>query len=167
MKKIRRGPNEYSSQEEFDEVLAAAQREYPDNDDPKTVKAFLSERLMSLADRKQEEAARLVLGYKATLLQLERYRDKYERARAGEWKPDRNKIIIEKHEAAQAQIRRYVDLIEEYREFVADLIEEGKMDKAEKALEAAASFDEKTTQADIKRMIAAVKGTGRSAKGEK
>ncbi len=40
--------------------------------------------LMELCDRKQSEAQALILGYKATPLQIERYKDKYERAKAGE-----------------------------------------------------------------------------------
>ena len=118
-------------------------------EDTESRRKSLEERLMQLADHQQSEATRFVLGYKATDKQIERYRDKYERAKAGEWGEATNQDIIKKHEAARAQIRHFVDRIEEYRGFVDDLIQAGKLDKAEKALKVGATLDEKTTEKDL------------------
>ena len=115
----------------------------------KPTKEQLEKQLMRLADTKQESAEALILGYKATPKQIERYKDKYERAKEGEFADEVNAVIIQKFEDVRSDVRQLTDLIEVYRGFVDDLIQAGELDKAEQAIEAGRSFDETTTQDDI------------------
>jgi len=116
-------------------------------------KEVLANQLMFLADTKQEDAEGLILGYKATPKQIERYKDKYERAKEGEFDDATNQIIIQKFEAMRSAIRQFTDMIEEYRGFVDDLIQAGELDKAEKAIEAGRSFRAETTREDIMKLL--------------
>lgn len=110
--------------------------------------------LMDLCDKKQNEAQRLVLGYKATPMQLERYKDKYERAKSGQFDQALNDLIILKHEQYLTAIRNFVDLIEYFRSAVDDLIIAEQLDKANEVIAAAESFGANTTLEDIQRLLA-------------
>jgi len=109
--------------------------------------------LMTLADSKQEDAERLIFGYKATPKQIERYKDKYERAMAGEFDDATNVVIIQKFEAMRLSIRQFTDMIEDYRGLVDDLIQSGELDKAENAIVAGKSFGATTTKADVSKVF--------------
>lgn len=122
-----------------------------EDSDARKVSAELS--LIALADTKQQDAQKLILGYKATTLQIERYKDKYERAKEGEFDDATNQVIIQKFEYMRSAIRQFTDMIEEYRGFVDDLIQAGELDKAEKAIEAGESFGAETTKADIEALL--------------
>ncbi len=111
--------------------------------------------LMELCDRKQSEAQALILGYKATPLQIERYKDKYERAKAGEFDEAINTIIIAKHEEYIKAIRNLVDLIEYFRSAVDDLIIAGEFDRASELIQKAESFGATTTLEDIQGLLGA------------
>lgn len=110
--------------------------------------------LMELADFKQESVYRLVLGYKATYQQIERYRDKYVRAKLGDFTDKENAAVIQKFEAARTIVRKFTDMIELFRSAVDDLIQNGELDKAEKALRSGRDFDETTTIADVTALLA-------------
>jgi hypothetical protein len=109
--------------------------------------------LMTLCDKKQDEAQGLILGYKATPLQIERYKDKYERAKAGEFDEATNSIIIQKHEEYIKAIRNLVDLIEYFRSAVDDLIIASELDRAGELIEAGESFGATTKLEDIKALL--------------
>ncbi len=111
--------------------------------------------LIELCDRKQSEAQALILGYKATSLQIERYKDKYERAKTGEFDEATNSIIIQKHEEYIKAIRNLVDLIEYFRSAVDDLIIAGELDKANELIQKAESFGATTTLEDIQGLLGA------------
>ena len=104
---------------------------------------------MTLCDKKQDEVQKLVLGYKATPMQLQRYEDKYKRAKAGEWDQELNDSIIANHEAYLTAMRNLVDLIEYFRSKTDDLIIAGDLDKANEVIAGAEAFDQNTTLADI------------------
>lgn len=109
--------------------------------------------LMEVCDLKQEDAERAVLGYKFTAKQIERYKDKYERAKDGEFDSRTNDIIINKFERMKSAIRYHIDIIEMFREHVADLIEQGDLDKAKEMIEFGKTFDQKTTKERVQSMI--------------
>lgn len=109
--------------------------------------------LITLADNKQKSAEKLILGYKATPKQIERYKDKYERAIEGEFDDDTNVTIIQKFEAMRSAIRQFTDMIEEYRGLVDDLIQVGELDKAYAAIKAGKSLDISTTKEDINELF--------------
>jgi len=113
----------------------------------------IQSRLMRVSDAKQAGLLEMLLGYKATPAQIERYKRKYERAKNGEFNPKKNSAIIKKHEAMLAQIDHYVDMIEMAREFVADLIEAGELDKAGKIIDTAEKFDHTTTPEQLKELL--------------
>ena len=108
--------------------------------------------LITLADNKQEDAEKLILGYKATPKQIERYKDKYERAILGEF-DEADAIIIQKFEAMRSAIRQFTDMIEEYRGFVDDLIQAGELDKADSAILAGQSFGASTSKEDVMNLL--------------
>lgn len=112
--------------------------------------------LISLCDSKQSEAEHLLLAHKATPKQLERYRDKYERAKAGEFSVEENQAIILAHETIRDELRKFADMIELFRQSVEVLIEEGELKKATVIMEAAQLFDATTTQADIEQLLSSV-----------
>ena len=116
-------------------------------------KEDLGKSLMVLADRKQEEAERLILGYKATPKQIERYKDKYERAKEGEFDKAMNAVIIQKFEDTRSYIRRITDTIEEYRSLIGDMLKAGELDKAEKAIEIAQAFSLNTKKKDVTKVL--------------
>ncbi len=95
----------------------------------------VQERLMSLCDSKQNEAEKLILGYKATPKQIERYKDKYERALLEEFKEGENRIIIQKYSEYIEELNVYVDLIELFRGKVGDLIKAGNITEAKKLVD--------------------------------
>lgn len=105
--------------------------------------------LMTLCDKKQSEVQAFILEYKNTPMQLERYIDKYNRAKAGEWDQATNDLIIANHEAYLLSMRKLVDLIEHFRDLTDDLIIAGDLDKANEVIANAEAFDETTTLADI------------------
>lgn len=105
--------------------------------------------LMTVCDNWQASATKSVLGYKSTVMQIERYKDKYDRAKAGGFGDAVNTAIIEKHETARALMRNYADMIEAYRELVGDMIETDGLIRAEHAIRAGEQFDGSTTQVDI------------------
>lgn len=123
--------------------------EPPKEIEEKGLVEYLKKELMRLCDKKQRDAEVLILGYKATPKQVERYKDKYERAKEGGFEDAVNAAIIQKHETARSKISYFIDLIEEYREFVDDLIQAGEIDKAGKALEAGQPLGADTTREDI------------------
>jgi hypothetical protein len=110
--------------------------------------------LMYLCDKKQDEAQKLVLGYKATPLQIERYKDKYVRAKAGEFDEVTNALIITNHEQYLNAMRNLVDLIEYFRSAVDDLIIAEQLNKANEVIVAAESFGADTTLEDIQGLLA-------------
>ena len=111
------------------------------------------ETLMYLCDSKQEDGLKMILGYKATPLQLERYKDKYERAKRGEFDNAKNRAVIHKFEAMNSSIRQFIDVIEEYRGFVGDLFQAGKLEKVKEAIEAGWSFKAETIKADVEALL--------------
>ena len=113
-------------------------------------------RLISLCDTKQVEAERLLLGHKSTPKQLERYRDKYERAKAGEFSSEENSAIVLAHETIRDELRKFADMIEFFRQSVDKLIDDGELKKAEGVMEAAEGFDATTTQADIEQLLSSI-----------
>lgn len=113
----------------------------------------LQEKLMILCDGKQEDAYKLMLGYKATPKQIERYKDKYERAKEGEFEDAVNAVIIQKFEVMRSAIRQFTDMIELFRSYVDDLIQSGELDKAEFAIEAGQQFDAETQTDDVKALF--------------
>lgn len=135
------GLTKSEAEKKYVELVKADRRERAENE------------LMLLVDEKQESAYRLILGYKSTTKQIERYKDKYERALQGEFTNAVNAVIISKFEAMRDAIRQFTDLIEYFRGAVDDLIQAGELGKAEKAIEAGKLFDEKTTQKDVKKLL--------------
>lgn len=119
-------------------------------------KSELEQSLMTLCDSKQDEAEHFILGYRATPKQIERYRDKYARAKLGEFSEAENNVIIAKYDAMLAAIRSFVDKIELFRQTVADLIDAGALDKAKAAIAAGQAFDQSTSGADIKQLLASL-----------
>ena len=113
-------------------------------------------RLMFICDSKQEAAQKMILGYKSTPLQIERYKDKYERAVGGEFEPETNALIIEKFEAMRSDVRGFTDLIEEFRGVVDDFIQTGELEKAQAAISAAALFSASTTKDDVVNLLGSV-----------
>ncbi|ODS22899.1 hypothetical protein AB835_11650 [Candidatus Endobugula sertula] len=113
-------------------------------------------RLMRLCDSKQNEAERLLLKHKNTVRQKERYRDKYERALAGEFSVEENTAIIQNHEVVRDALRAFADLIEHFRSAVDDWIVDGQLEKAERAIAEATSFGAATTLDDVKMLLANV-----------
>jgi hypothetical protein len=89
----------------------------------------LKEELMVFCDNKQEEFQEMLLGYKATPLQLQRYIDKYERALKGEFDKNINDLIIQNHEYYQNNLRLLIDKIEYFRMPVDDLLMDQKFDE--------------------------------------
>lgn len=116
----------------------------------------LLEDLMTLCDTKQTESQKLILGLKATPLQLKRYDDKYERAKAGEFEDAVNQAIITKYEQARSAIRNFVDLIEFFRGAVDDLIKAKEFDKAKRLIEAGRGLDASTTTEQIQQLLGGV-----------
>jgi hypothetical protein len=113
----------------------------------------LQKALITLCDNKQQQIQEMILGYKATPMQIERYKDKYERAKAGEFDTDTNNIIITKHEQYVSAIRKLVDLIEYFRSAVDDLIVAEQLDKANELIKAAESFGADTTLEEIQGLL--------------
>ena len=109
--------------------------------------------LMEMCDTKQEQAQKLILGEKATPLQLKRYDDKYERAKAGEFEDAVNQEIITKYEQARGAIRKFVDLIELFRGAVDDLIKAKEFDKAKALIEAGRGLNASTTPEQIQQLF--------------
>ena len=109
--------------------------------------------LMLLCDSTQSKIEKLLLGYKATSMQIARYKDKYERAINGEFETNKNSLIISNHEMYQTSMRKLIDLIEYFRSEVDDLIIAGEFDKANKAITSAESFNATTTLEDIKKLL--------------
>lgn len=118
------------------------------------IQKYIQMTLMILCDTKQDEAVKLVLGYKATPYQIERYKDKYERAKAGEWDSATNTEIITNYETYLGNVRAFVDLIEYFRSNVDDLIIAGNLDRANELIELAKGFDETTTLAELEGLFA-------------
>lgn len=110
--------------------------------------------LITLCDSKQKQVEKMILGYKATSMQIERYKDKYERAKLGEFDTDTNTIIVSKHEQYVGAIRKFVDLIEYFRSAVDDLIVTNKLDRANELIYVAQRFDENTTLKQIQELLA-------------
>jgi len=113
--------------------------------------------LMLLCDTKQNNVQNMLLGYKATNAQIERYKDKYVRAKENEFDDDTNKKIIYNHEKYLSSIRSFVDLMEYFRSAVDDLIVENKIIEANKLIEIAKDFNENTTLAQIKELLGGIK----------
>lgn len=109
----------------------------------------LKRELMLVCDQKQQDIQDYLLDYKSTPLQLIRYIDKYERAKLGEWDEATNALIIQNHEFYQANIRKFVDLIEAFRMPADDLIIAGELDKLRSLLPIVKDFGLETTMEDI------------------
>jgi uncharacterized protein YnzC (UPF0291/DUF896 family) len=71
------------------------------------------------------------LGFKGTPMQLERYNDKYKRAKDGKFSPDENASIITKHDEYISEVRKSVDMIEFFRSSVEKLLDSRDFDKSE------------------------------------
>jgi len=97
-------------------------------------KRYLERDLMNAVDEAHSEALHLALGYRATPLQLERYRDKYTRAKAGEFTEEVNDKIIANHERYIRAMKTPIDLLEAYRGVVSDLLDKSELGKAEHAI---------------------------------
>jgi len=122
-----------------------------ETDEQRVARLTLSyqDELMTLCDTKQNDVEKLILGYKATPKQIERYIDKYERAKSGEFDTATNEVIIAKYEAMRGVIRGFIDLIEKFRGAVDDMIVAGELSRARVALDAGKKFGAGTTMADI------------------
>ena len=129
-----------------------------ETDEQRVARLTLSyqDELMTLCDTKQNDVEKLILGYKATPKQIERYKDKYERAKSGEFDIATNEVIIAKYEAMLVKIRGFIDLIEKFRGGVDDMITAGELDRARVALDAGKNFDASTTITDINAVLTAV-----------
>ena len=126
----------------------------------------LQRSLIEVCDYKHNGAKSLILGYKNTPGQIERYHNKYERAvkvkaqlDAGNEPTESNKdivanynTIIAKHKLAKNAIEAFTDLIEYFRGKVSDVIKSGDFEKAEELIEIGKSFNEKTTISDIDKL---------------
>ena len=126
----------------------------------------LQRSLIEVCDVKHNGAKSLILGYKNTPGQIERYNDKYERAvkvkaqlDAGNEPDESNKdivanynTIITKHKFAKNAIEEFTDLIEYFRTKVSDAIKSGDFEKAEDFIETGKSFSEITTISDIDKL---------------
>ncbi|RLA77501.1 MAG: hypothetical protein DRG78_17295 [Epsilonproteobacteria bacterium] len=142
---------EYKIGEEPKEFLVI---ENTENTKKNLAKTKLS--LMTICDNKQDEAEKLILGYKATPKQLQRYKDKFDRATEGEFDEATNKLIISKHNEFLTALRKFVDLIELFRSNVDDIIIAGDLEKANKLIELAEAFDTETTIEDINSLFKGV-----------
>jgi len=120
---------------------------------PDDIKATLQSELIALCDSKQDQAEKLLLGYKATPKQIDRYKDKYERALEGEFDAELNANIIAKHESYRSALRSLVDMIELFRSQVDDFITAGEFSKSEAAIKEGEGFSKETTKEDIKALI--------------
>jgi len=119
--------------------------------------------LINLCDQKQDAIKTMILGYKNTKPQQERYENKYERAlkvkadiEANTTPTETNQkiltdyqTIIAKYEYAKSQIEKFIDLIESFRTKVDDMIKAGEIDKANELIALAQNFGADTTQDDI------------------
>jgi len=107
--------------------------------------------LMYLCDAAQNQVNDMILGYKNTPLQLDRYIDKYHRALAGtgSWDEEENQRIIANHEAYQVAIRSLIDKIEAFRMQADDLIITGNFVKLEEVLPFMQPFNPASTIEEI------------------
>ncbi len=126
----------------------------------------LQRSLIEVCDYKHNGAKSLILGYKNTPGQIERYHNKYERAvkvkaqlDAGNEPTESNKdivancsIIMANHVFAKKSIEAFTDLIEYFRGKVSDVIKSGDFEKAEELIEIGKSFNEKTSISDIDKL---------------
>lgn len=99
-------------------------------------KSFLMSQAVEIADQQHQAAKKRVYGEKNTPEQLERYREKYRRAKAGEFEDSKNQTIINKHEQARTTIAQHTDNIETWREELHDLIKAGNITEAREAIKA-------------------------------
>ncbi len=123
--------------------------------------------LINLCDLKQDNIKTLILGYKNTQKQQERYDNKYQRSlrvradiEANTTSTETNQeilnnyqTIIAKYEYVKSQIEKFIDLIEDFRTKVDDMIELGELDKANELIALAQNFDAQTSQADIDKLF--------------
>ncbi|MGY0399459.1 MAG: hypothetical protein ACWIPH_05895 [Ostreibacterium sp.] len=151
------------SDEDWGKVLESSKAAYIKNGKVvfkpyKKTKQELEFALMNLCDQKQEDAEKFIIGYKATPKQIERYKDKYKRAKAGEFDDVKNQAVITLYEQMLGTIRGFTDMIEDYRSFVSDLLVANQLDKAEKAIILARDFNKTTTPSDVASAIAKING---------
>lgn len=117
------------------------------------LKAELLRLLIQVCDQKQNDAIKLLIGYKATPGQLERYKRKYERALAGAFSAEENAAIIAAHEGFLNSIDNFADMIEYARIHTAGLIDTGELVKAEAIIEQAKAFDSTTTMEQVQSLF--------------
>ena len=119
-------------------------------------KNSLLKKLIDACDKKQDDAIVMLLGYKATAGQLERYKRKYERALNNKFSADENAAIIANHEGFFTAIDNFADLIEFVRINTAALIEAGEFEKAKAVIQQAQMFDATTTLEDVQALFSGV-----------
>lgn len=116
-------------------------------------KELVQTELMDLCDQKQSDMQDYLLGYKSTPMQLARYVDKYERAKAGTWSEEENARIIQNHEYYLARLRQFIDLIEAFRMRADDLIIAGELDKLRALFPIAREFGLTTTMEEVEALF--------------
>lgn len=117
----------------------------------------LKEKLIAVCDERQSSVLRLFLKEKASDGQQKRYQRKYERAKRGDFSPEENTAIIQKHEFVLSQIDNFVDMIETARQYITDnVIDAGEYERAEQLIHAASQLDATTTPESLKTMLSGV-----------
>ena len=125
-------------------------------------------KLTALCSSKSQDAKNYIAGIKVTSDQLERYKRKYELAKAfkagntdvgnklqleatlnGIEVDQLADLIIAKGDAYQDALDAFNDKIEAFRTRVSDLIKDGELEKADALIEVARGFDASTSDADI------------------
>ena len=106
--------------------------------------------LMHLCDTKQGEAERLILGYKATPKQLQRYVDKYEQAKLGLFNDETNDTVITLHKEYLTTLRQMIGVWEYFRSAVDDMIVAGELVKANECTKASKELAANSTLEQIK-----------------
>ncbi len=108
----------------------------------------LQRSLLELCDYRHNRVMHEILGYKSTEAQIERYKNKYDRAivvkaqiEAGDKLTESSgyivanyDTIIAKHESVEEAMNKYIDTIEDFRRKISKLIKEKKFKEAEDAI---------------------------------
>ena len=95
----------------------------------------LKQDLMTYCDFQQKRFFDLLLGYKNTQNQKDRYSLKYERALQKEWVSSTNLKIIQKYENALQKTKQFTDVNEYFREHIDNLFKIGHWEEARDILQ--------------------------------
>lgn len=115
----------------------------------------LKAKLLSACDHKQSDVLRMILGDKYSPAQLERYKRKYEWAKAGDFSEAENAEIIAKHEGFLVEVDVFIKMIETARMTIADVIDAGELDRAEMLIETVSTLDKTATPEKLAEMLSA------------